>query len=67
MKVQGSDILAKITYFNTLLFVFDVRVIILMQKGPSGKNIFFLSHVVFLWISKNANYLSKNVFNMEWQ
>lgn len=39
--------------------------VILMQKGPSGKNIFFCLMWFFLWINKNANYLSKNVFNME--
>lgn len=41
--------------------------VILMQKGPSGKNIFLCVSCGFFTISKNAHYLSKNVFNMELQ
>lgn len=67
VKVQGSDILAQITYFNTLLFVFDGWVSNINAKRTIWEKHFFLSYVVFLWISKNANYLSKNVFNMELQ
>lgn len=49
MKVQDSDILAEITYFNTLLFVFDVWVSNINAKRTIWENGFFFCLMWFFY------------------